>query len=88
MGMNMTIQGVLTLENAKDAVHLVACCSCFEVALFGQEVKEEKPYSALERIRSDQGARSLVKQLLDGLLDTTKPLPAGCKRWTSVDELV
>lgn len=86
-GMNSSIQDVLSLENAPGAVHLVACKSCFEVALFGEEVEEEKPYAALQRIRTDADVRARVKQLLDGLLDAQKPLPAGCMRWTSVADL-
>ena len=86
-GMNKSIQAILAMENAKDAVHLVACCTCFEVAIFGEEVLEEKPYTALERIRNDPDARAKVKQLLDGLLDVTKPLPAKCRRWKAIEEL-
>lgn len=86
-GMNKTIQNILTWENAKDAVHLVACRTCFEVALFGEEAKQEKPYSVLERIRTDEGARRRVKQLLDALLDPSKPLPDGVKRWEAIEEL-
>ena len=75
------------MENAKDAVHLVACCTCFEVAMFGEEAKDEKPYNALDRIRKDPAARDRVKQLLDGLLDQGKPLPDKCRRWKQIEEL-
>lgn len=87
-GMNKSIQDILALENAEGAVHLVACKTCFEVALFGEEARDEKPYSALERIRTDTTARDRVKALFDGLLDSSKELPAGCIRWTSVEDLL
>jgi len=86
-GMNKSIANVLSFDNAADAVHLVACKTCFEVALFGEEAKDEKPYSALERIRTDEAARSRVKALLDGLLDESKELPADCLRWKTVADL-
>jgi putative ATP-dependent endonuclease of OLD family len=86
-GMNKSIQDILTWDNAKDAVTLVACCTCFEVALFGKEAEKEKPYSALERIRADESARKRVKQLLDGLLDPSKPLPDKVKRWKAITDL-
>lgn len=86
-GMNKSIADILSLENAEDAVHLVACKTCFEVALFGAEARDEKPYAALERIRTDSSARDRVKQLLDGLLDSAKALPAGCIRWKSIADL-
>lgn len=87
-GMNKTIQDILSMENAKGAVHLVACCTCFEMAMFGEEAKDEKPYNALERIRNDLAARARVKQLLDGLLDVAKVMPEKCRRWNQIEELV
>lgn len=86
-GMNKSIEGVLSFDNASESVHLVACKTCFEVALFGEEAKDEKPYSALERIRTDEAARLRVKMLLDGLLDGSKALPAGCLRWKTMTDL-
>lgn len=86
-GMNNSIEEILSWENAKGAVNLVACCTCFETALFGEEAKEEKPYNTLEKIRSDEGARNRVKQLLDGLLDPSLPLPPNCLKWSSSEEL-
>lgn len=86
-GMNASIEGILELENAAEAVHLVACRTCFEVALFGEEARDEKPYSALERIRNDASARDRVKALFDGLLDPSRPLPPDCIRWTKIEEL-
>ena len=86
-GMNKSIEKVLSFDNAQGAVHLVACKTCFEVALFGEDARDEKPYAALERIRTDAAARDRVKALLDGLLDSTKELPSGCTRWTSIADL-
>jgi putative ATP-dependent endonuclease of OLD family len=75
------------LENANQAVQLVACNTCFEIALFGTEVKEEKPYNALLRIRTEEVARNRVKELFDALLDVSKPVPQGCRRWKTIAEL-
>lgn len=86
-GMNKSIQDILTWENANGAVHLVSCCTCFEIALFGEDAKEDKPYNALERIRLNTDIKNRTKALIDALLDPSKPVPAGCKRWTSIDEL-
>lgn len=86
-GMNKSIKEVLSLDNAAGAVHLVACKTSFEVALFGEEARDEKPYSALERIRTDDSARDRVKALFDGLLDSSKLLPTNCIRWTKIEDL-
>jgi len=86
--MNSGIADILSWPNAAGRVHLVACKPNFEVALFGQEVRDEKPYSALVRIRTDATARSRVKALLDGLLDSTSQLPQGCIRWSATADLV
>ncbi|ACF45929.1 ATP-dependent endonuclease of the OLD family-like protein [Prosthecochloris aestuarii DSM 271] len=86
-GMNNSIKDILGWENAGEAVHLVACKTCFETAMFGEEVKTEKPYSALSRVRTDGDARKNVKQLLDSLLDPTLDPPSGCVRWKEIGEL-
>ena len=86
-GMNESIRKILDWENASGSVSLVACKTCFEVALFGEEAKEEKPYNALLRIRKDEHTRFLVKNLFDGLLDASKGLPPNCIRWKLVSDL-
>lgn len=86
-GMNKSILEILSWENAENIVSLVACKTCFEVALFGEEAKDEKPYNALARIRNDEAARIRVKALLDCLLDPTSATPAGCIRWKEIDDL-
>lgn len=84
-GMNETIAKLLDEEGR---VNLVACKTCFETALFGEEVKGEKPYNALTRIRSDDDARSRVKSLLDYLIGVDgSVLPDNCIHWTKVEHL-
>lgn len=84
-GMNKTIAQLLE-EDGK--VNIVACKTCFETALFGEEVKDEKPYNALVRIRSDETIRNRVKSLLDYLIGTTgATLPENCIHWTKIEQL-
>lgn len=84
-GMNKTIAQLLDKEGK---VNLVACRTCFETAIFGQEVKDEKPYNALTRIRSSGDARDRVKSLLDYLVGTDGAvLPNNCIHWTTIDQL-
>jgi len=86
-GMNKSIQNILSWENADEGLQLVACKTCFEDALFGEETKDEKPYQALARIREDEIARERVKSLLDCLLDPNLAPPDNCIRWTDTAEL-
>ena len=86
-GMNKTISEILELENAKDRVELVACKTCFEIALFGKEVTYEKPYNVLNRIDTDDAAKANVKKLLDYLLDPTKEIPLNCISWKKIEDL-
>lgn len=84
-GMNNTIAQLLD-EDGK--ANLVACKTCFETALFGEEVKDEKPYNALTRIRSSDDARNRVKSLLDYLIGVEGAvLPDNCIHWTKIEEL-
>jgi putative ATP-dependent endonuclease of OLD family len=86
-GLNNSIRDILTWENADQGVQLVACKTCFEVAIFGEEVKYEKPYNTLIRIRSNEAERLKVKALLDCLLEPSLDAPQGCIRWKDVSEL-
>jgi putative ATP-dependent endonuclease of OLD family len=86
-GMNATIGKLLELENANGRVNLVACKTCFEVSMFGEEVKDEKPYNALSVIRTDNAAKEKVKKLLDYLLDTDQEIPDQCINWKNIDQL-
>lgn len=84
-GMNNTIAKLLDEEGK---VNLVACKTCFETALFGQEVKAEKPYNALMRIRNDIASRDKVKSLLDYLIGVDGAvLPENCIHWKKIEEL-
>lgn len=85
-GMNNTIAALLD-EDGK--VNLVACKTCFETAIFGEEVSGEKPYNALTKIRTDVDAQSRVKSLLDYLIGKEgATLPENCIHWTKIEQLV
>lgn len=84
-GMNNTIAQLLDEEGK---VNLVACKTCFETALFGQEVKAEKPYNALMRIRNDIASRDKVKSLLDYLIGVDGAvLPENCIHRKKIEQL-
>lgn len=85
-GMNNTIANLL---EDNEMVNLVACKTCFETALFGDEVKDEKPYNALVRLRTDDAARNRVKSLLDYLIGKEGAvLPENCIHWRQIEQLV
>jgi len=85
-GMNNTIANLL---DGDERVNLVACKTCFEVALFGEDVIYEKPYNALLRIKSDSDARDKVKSLLDYILGVEgAALPDNCIHWQDINQLV
>lgn len=84
-GMNNTIA---TLLDEDGKVNLVACKTCFETAIFGEEVSGEKPYNALTKIRTDANARNSVKSLLDYLIGAEgATLPENCIHWTKIEQL-
>lgn len=63
--------------------HLVVIPN-FEEALFGVASKSDKPYSAVERIRTDKAAFAATEKLLLALIDSSRERP---KRCTSFDDL-
>ena len=68
--------------------HIFACKTSFEVALFGAEARDEKPYNALTKMDSEMSIENRVKQLLDCLLDPTIAPPTNCVRWNKISDLV
>ncbi len=62
--------------NAKGKVRHLALMPNFEAALFGAEARNEKPYNAIVRMRSDPGALAKVEELLSALVDHGTPKPA------------
>lgn len=84
-GMNNTIAELIDGDNK---VNLVACKTCFETAIFGEEAKSEKPYNALVRIRTCEKSRNRVKSLLDYLVGLDGAvLPENCIHWTNIKQL-
>lgn len=68
-------------------VRLVASIPNLEDAFFGEEADGEKPYSAMTRLRKDGRAFKAIADLLEALVDVTKPVPKGAIEWTNIAEL-
>ena len=83
-GMNETI---LKIRDNSDNVRLVACKTCFEIAMFDKETKAEKPYNTLSKMHKDNQLKAKVKTLFDFLLDATSPIPDKCIEWCCIEDL-
>jgi putative ATP-dependent endonuclease of OLD family len=68
-------------------VRVLASVPNFEEAFFGAAVGEEKPYSALEKLTSDDVSLGRIKQLLAALKDSATAAPAECFEWGTLDDL-
>jgi putative ATP-dependent endonuclease of OLD family len=68
-------------------VRLLASLPNFEVAFFGEEADGEKPFSALARLKADSVSHARIADLLESLLDTRVPPPAGALAWTTLSQL-
>ncbi len=77
------VSGALTAKR----VRLVASMTSFEPAYFGFAVKSDKPATAWEHLKTNEGARTKVATLLDALLDFSKPLPVGAVDWNDIATL-
>ena len=78
------------LEESKKSereVHLVASIPNFEGAYFEEELKADKPYTALSKLGDDGAFRDRVETLLKSLVDPVKPLPKNALAWSSENEL-
>jgi putative ATP-dependent endonuclease of OLD family len=59
----------------------------FEGAIFGTSASSNKPYKAVAAIKDDAALKAISRQLLEALLDHSKPLPLGVIQWKSLEEL-
>jgi putative ATP-dependent endonuclease of the OLD family len=75
------------MTKASGATRMVASVPNFEAAYLGDEVKADKPYNVLSSLRANSAILVTVSDLLDALLDFTKPLPPGAVEWESIDIL-
>lgn len=75
------------MAKASGATRLVASVPNFEAAYLSEEVKADKPYNVLSNLKADSAILTTVSQLLDALIDFTKPLPPGAIEWANIDVL-
>jgi len=68
-------------------VRLLASLPNFEEAYFGEEIKENKPYNALETISTDESKFIIVEQLLKSLIDHSELIPDNCSEWFTIEQL-
>lgn len=68
-------------------VRLLASLPNFEKAYFGSAVTSDKPYAALKALMDNQENFDKIKNLLDSLIDFSKPVPEKCAEWVSLDSL-
>lgn len=63
------------LATKNNNVKLIASKVTFETAYFGENIKKDKPYHAITKIREDQDLYDKLKQLLDYLIWNEVDLP-------------
>lgn len=86
-GNNPNILAESQKKSSNVNVRLLASLPNFEEAYFREEIKSDKPYNALETIKSDQNKRATVEALLIALIDHNAPCPANCTEWESLESL-
>lgn len=83
--MNNTIFN--SIKVCPSQVRLVTSIPYFEKACFNEEAGREKPYNALQNIRSSEDSFKAVSDLLDSLIDHTKPVPNFAFEWRNLEDL-
>jgi putative ATP-dependent endonuclease of the OLD family len=84
---NSKILSEVQAASDKSRIRLVATVPHFEAAMFGSSAATEKPYGALEKLRSESGAVEKATALLEAITDFAKPLPKGWVEWTAIGDL-
>lgn len=86
-GTNESILNTVSACPDPSRVRLTAAVPDFEGAIFGTSGSSDKPYKAVECIKNDAALKTKARQLLEALLDHSKPLPPGVVQWKSLEEL-
>jgi putative ATP-dependent endonuclease of OLD family len=86
--MNDNILSIRGSDPGDTAIQIIACKTCFETAIFGEDATEDKPYNAIQKIDSDPEIESKVQKLLDSLLDPSNQPPENCIRWKQKTDLL
>lgn len=85
---NFEILKIVRASVNPEKVRLITSVPNFELAYFKKDVRAEKPYNALQRLKADSDAYKLVEQLLDSLLNFDVEPPNGSVAWTDEDQLL
>ncbi|MEI8356269.1 MAG: ATP-dependent endonuclease, partial [Deltaproteobacteria bacterium] len=72
---------------SETSVRLVASIKDFETAVFGEESKNNKPYTAWKKMKESSECKNKVSDLLTALIDHSKPLPTGFLAWDDLTAL-
>lgn len=86
-GNNPNILAAVSEKPDGTQVRLLASLPNFEEAYFGEEIKENKPYNALEAISTNESKFIIVEQLLKSLIDHSAPIPEYCSEWNTIEQL-
>ena len=86
-GNNPNILEAINERPEDTKVRLLASLPNFEEAYFGEEIKNNKPYNALETISTDESKFDIIEHLLKSLIDHTVIIPTNCSEWTSIEQL-
>ncbi len=65
---------------------VVASVKDFEMAIFGEEKKKDKPYTMWKQLNESTEEKRVVRELLEALIDHSKPLPPGFIQWETLDK--
>lgn len=86
-GINTSILNEIGKKTISSKTRLLASISNFEEAYFGESIDSEKPYNALNTIRTDKNKFETIEKLLNALIDFDNHLPEKCVEWKSIEEL-
>lgn len=84
---NQLILDAVNEKPDKVKVRLLASLPNFERAYFGSAPLSDKPYAALKEVMDVESSFNKIQNLLDSLVDFTKPVPENCLEWTDLEQL-
>ncbi|NGY38996.1 AAA family ATPase [Flavobacterium sp. XN-5] len=86
-GNNPNILNSVAASPEGTKVRLLASLPNFEEAYFGEEIKLNKPYNALQTISTDAAKFDIVEKLLKSLINHEEAIPPNCSEWSTIEQL-
>ncbi|WP_461633469.1 ATP-dependent nuclease [Labilibaculum euxinus] len=75
------------VQKGKGEINLISSIPHFEGAYYNEELRNEKPYTAISKIKENKAVCESIEALLSNLCGTSDKLPENAIKWNDIKQL-